>query len=65
MLDPREPGRNVRSGAQGTTEVEGDDGGIVKVPSLFSKLRDGRFGSSSFILKSRESVISKGDRIAL
>ena len=66
--DHREPGRKVSSGAQGATEAEGDDGGIVKVrdePSLFFKLRDGRFVSSSFVLKSRESMISKRDRIAL
>ena len=65
MWDHREPGRKVRSEAQGTAEVEGDDRGIAKAldhPSLFS---GGRFGSPSLILKNRESRISKSDRIVL
>lgn len=41
---------------------------IVKVRdnlSLFSRLRGGRVNSSAFILKSRQSRSSKGDRVAL
>ena len=68
VQDHREPGRKVRGGAQGTTEAEGDNGGVVEArnePSLFYKLRGGRFGSSSFYLRSGESGVSRGDRIAL
>ena len=64
MRDHREPVRKVRSEAQGSTEAKGDDEGIIKVwddPQLLSKLRGGHFGSSPFILKSRESGKSKGD----